>query len=400
MNDPINHRVITTSRELIEFCKLAAESSCIAFDTEFVSENRYRPQLCLIQIATDSQLAIVDTLAINDVNPFWEMLVAGDHLTLAHAAREEFLFCFRAVGQRPKNLFDIQFAAGMVGLEYPASYGNLVGKLLGVALEKGETRTDWARRPLTAAQISYALKDVIYLKPIYDKLFNSLKKLGRLEWLDEEVSGWLDELEKGELEPQWRRVPGISGLNDRALAIVREIYLLRDEVAKEKNKAPRRILPDDLVVELARRGISDPKKLKAIRGFENRVAQSLVDSLSRAIARAIALPDAELPDRPQRGKAINLGLLGQHLTTALKIICDREQISAGIVGTAQDLRELAAWHLGMIPKGSPPLLASGWRAEIIGKTLEDIIQGKVAIRVKNPKSANPLDLYRINPQGD
>jgi len=398
MDDPINHRMITSSQELIDFCEQAATSPFIGFDTEFVSENRYRPQLCLIQIVTESQLAIVDTLEIEDVTPFWELLVSGDHVTLAHAAREEFLFCYRAVGGRPKNLFDIQFAAGMVGLEYPAAYGNLVGKLLNVSVEKGETRTDWAKRPLTPAQVNYALKDVVYLKPIYDKLFKTLDQLGRIDWLTEEITGWLDELEKGEVEPQWRRVPGISGMNDRTLAIVREIYLLRDEVAKEKNKTPRRILPDDLVVELARRGVSDPKKLKAIRGFDNRVSQSLVDSLSQAISRALALTDSELPERPNRGKSINLGLLGQHLTTALKIICDREHISAGIVGTAQDLRELAAWHLGMTHGEDQPLLASGWRAEIIGKTLEDIINGRVAIRVNNPKSANPLDLYRISPQ--
>lgn len=398
MEDSIEYQTITTNDQLVEFCRRVTNSPYIAFDTEFVSENRYRPQLCLIQIATESELAIIDAIALPNVDQFWQTLVSGDHVTLAHAAREEFLFCFRAVGRRPQQLFDVQYAAGMIGLEYPAAYGNLVGKLLNIPLEKGETRTDWAKRPLTPSQINYALQDVVHLKPLYDQISTKLTALGRQQWLAEEIAVRLDDLEQNELTPQWHRLPGISGLSSRALAIVREIYSLRDEIAKEKNRAPRRILPDDLLVELARRGVSDPKRLNAIRGFENRVSRSLIEELGQAIERALKLPTAALPEKPNRGKSINLGLLGQYLVTALKIICDREQISAGIVGTTQDLRELAAWHLGMIPNSPEPLLASGWRAQIIGKTIEEMIDGKIAIRVKNAKSPDPLDLFRITPR--
>lgn len=400
MEESNEYLTITTRDQLAGFCDRAANSQYIAFDTEFVSENRYRPQLCLIQIATESELAIIDAIALTNLDLFWELLVAGNHLTLVHASREEFLFCFRAVGRRPRRMFDVQYAAGMIGLEYPAAYGNLVSKLLNISLEKGETRTDWAKRPLTAAQIRYALQDVIYLKPIYDKINARLTALGRQQWLIEETNGRFDDLEQNELNPQWGRLPGISGLSNQALGIVREIYNLRDEIAKEKNKSPRRILPDDLLIELARRGISDPKKLKAIRGFENRVSRSMIDDLGKAIDRALALPPSQRPTKPKGGKTINLGLLGQYLVTALKIICDQEQISAGIVGTTQDLRELAAWHLGMSPRSPKPLLATGWRAQIIGKTIEEMIDGKIAIRVKKAKSADPLEIFPVNPQSE
>jgi ribonuclease D len=391
-----SHQIITTETALSAFCQRAAGSPYIAFDTEFVSENRYRPILCLVQVATADEIAIIDTIAISDIQPFWELLVNGQHVSITHAAREEFLFCYRAVGRRPKNLFDIQLAAGMIGYEYPAAYGNLAGRVLGLSVDKGETRTDWQKRPLSNAQLNYAMQDVVHLKPIYDVIHARLGELNRLEWLREETSSWLQDLERAETEPQWQRVNGIAGLSPRALAIVRELWLARDEEAQRKNRAPRRVLPDDLIVELARRGTADPKSLRAIRGFDSRVSQAITERLSKAIARANELPDSQLPTKAVRAKSIHLGLLGQFLTTALKIICDRENIAAGIVGTAQDIRDLAAWHMKMVPANPRPLLATGWRAHIIGQIIEDIIDGSIGIRVNNPRADDPLDLFGIN----
>ena len=387
---------IDTPEQLAEFCERSTKSQYIGFDTEFVSENRYRPQLCLLQVATDSEYAIVDTLAVKDISPFWDLLVSGDHVTIAHAAREEFLFCFRACQKRPKKLFDIQLAAGMNGFEYPAAYGNLVSKILGKPIDKGETRTDWMRRPLSDRQIDYALQDVVHLKPIYDSILSSLEKLNRVHWLEEEMSHWLTNLETAEVEPQWRRVSGVSNLNPRALGIVRELWIVRDHEAEKKNRSPKRVLPDDLIIELARRGTSDTKRIKAIRGFDNRVAHSMIKSIAEAIEKSNGLSDDELPMRLPRNKTMNLGLLGQFLTTALKIVCNSENIAAGIVGTAQDVRDLAAWRMGVGHKNEKPILTQGWRAEIVGQLIEQMLDGSVAIRVRDPKSSNPLVLENVN----
>jgi ribonuclease D len=240
------------------------------------------------------------------------------------------------------------------------------------------------------------MQDVLHLKPIYDAIHSRLEQLNRLEWLSEETSNWLKDLEQAETEPQWQRVNGIAGLNPRALAIVRELWIARDEEAQRKNRAARRVLPDDLIVELARRGTADPKSLRAIRGFDSRVSQAITDRLSKAITKANDLPESQLPSKTSRTKSINLGLLGQFLTTALKIVCDRENIAAGIVGTAQDIRDLAAWHMKMVAPNPKPLLATGWRARIIGQTIEDIIDGSIAIRVNNPRAEDPLDLIRVD----
>ncbi len=397
MADRIPYLHIDSEKQLSEFCQRAAKSSFIGFDTEFVSESRYRPELCLLQVATETEYAIVDTLIVKNTSEFWQLLVTGEHVTIAHAVREEFLFCYRDSGKRPKNLFDVQLAAGLIGFDFPSAYGNLVAKILGKPIDKGETRTDWMKRPLSERQIDYALQDVVHLKPIYDSIVADLVRLNRTDWLAEEIGNWQDALELSEIEPQWQRVSGISNLNPQALAIVRELWILRDQEAERKNRSPKRVLPDDLIVELARRGTAEPKRLKAIRGFESRVSASLVNRIAESIERANELAADELPQRLPRNKTMNLGLLGQFLTTALKIICKQEKISAAIVGTTQDIRDLAAWRLQKQKhdSDSKPLLATGWRAEIIGQLIEKMLDGSVAIRVGNPKSDQPLKLEEI-----
>lgn len=383
---------ISTDQGLQDFCDRAHSCEFIGFDTEFVSENRYRPKLCLLQIAADGEYAIVDTLAVKDVSPFWDLLVEGNHTTIVHAAREEFLFCYRACGKRPKKLFDVQLAAGMTGLEYPASYGNLVSKLVGSRVDKGETRTDWTRRPLSKRQIDYALSDVVFLQPLYESVSRDLNSLDRMSWFDEEMDAWQTSLEITQIEPQWRRVAGISSLNRKALAIVRGLWILRDKEAEKKNRAPKRVLPDDLIVELAKRGSSDLERLRAIRGFENRVHKNLIEPIADSIKVANGLSDSELPKRLPRGKTMNLGLLGQFLTTALNVVCKTEKIAPSIVGTTQAVRTMAAWRLGMIDLKTEPELATGWRAEVVGQLIDRVLDGTVAIRVDDPRSQHPLQL--------
>ena len=143
----VKHELITTDHQLEEFCHALADAERIAFDTEFVSEDTYRPQLCLVQVAAADRLAVIDPLKVQNLVPFWTVLADGGHETIVHAGRQEIEFSLAAIGRPPHRLFDVQIAAGMVGIEYPASYGSLVSKLLGLTPQKGETRTDWRKRP-------------------------------------------------------------------------------------------------------------------------------------------------------------------------------------------------------------------------------------------------------------
>ncbi len=383
---------ITSDSALESFCARLESAEYIGFDTEFVSENRYRPDLCLLQVATESEYAIVDTMSCQNINPFWEVLCDGSHTTIVHAAREEFLFCFRAIGRRPKTLFDVQLAAGLIGNDYPASYGNLVAKLIGDTIDKGETRTDWARRPLTDRQMDYALQDVTHLIGLYKKIDSKLEKLGRRSWMADEMNAWQDDLEKTVTDPQWQRVSGIANMNRKSLAIVREIWKWRDEEAEQKNRAPRRVLADDLIVELAKRGSSDVERLRAIRGFENRVARNAIQPIADAIELALKLPKDQYPKRLPRHKTMNLGLLGQFINIALKVICREQKIASSIVGTSDQVRNFVAWKMGVLELKDPPKLARGWRADLIGQLVEKLLDGSISISVENPKSDHPLTL--------
>ena len=383
---------ITTDEALESFSKRLESAKYIGFDTEFVSENRYRPELCLLQVATESEFVIVDTMEVGNIDCFWKVLCRGDHTTIVHAAREEFLFCYRAIGQRPTNFFDVQLAAGLIGMDYPASYGNLVSKVVGETLDKGETRTDWARRPLSDRQMAYALQDVTHLIQLHKEITSRLEKLGRGEWILDEMNSWQDQLEKTVNEPQWHRVSGISNMNRKSLAIVRELWIWRDAEAKQKNRAPRRVLADDLIAELAKRGSSDVERLRAIRGFENRVSRHAIPEIADAIERALKMKKDDYPKRLHRNKTTNLGLLGQFINIALKVTCREQKISSSIVGTSDEVRNHAAWRMGMLELKTPPKLSTGWRAELVGQLVEKILDGSIAISVDDPKSDHPLTL--------
>jgi len=396
MADDTKFQHITTADALEKFCAENGNSEYVGFDTEFVSENCFRPLLCLIQVSTDKAYAIIDTLAIEDLTVFWDWLCDGDHITIVHAAREEFLFCFRDVAKRPANLFDIQLAAGMIGAEYPAAYGNLVNRMIGVTVDKGETRTDWRQRPLTDRQMAYALEDVVHLWPVHNQLKKKLEKLNRVDWVRCEMDQWQGALVKTVTHPQWRRVSGIARLKPPQLAIVKELWIWRNEEAERRDRTPKRVLADDLIVELARRGTSAPAQIKAIRGFGNRVHASAIDGISAAIERALKMPKSDYPKRITSTKTINLGLLGQFLTTALNVLCRTEQISSSIVGTAQEVRDVAAMRLGILKLPEKPRLLTGWRAEIVGQLIDQVLDGRVAIRVDDPKSDHPLKMEYID----
>jgi ribonuclease D len=393
----VKHDLVTTDAQFDDLCNFLGTARQIAFDTEFVSEDSFRPELCLIQVAADGRLAVIDPLKLRDLTPFWTALAAGDHETVVHAGRQEIEFSLRVVDKPPRRLFDVQIAAGMIGLEYPANYGTLVTKLLGVTPDKGETRTDWRRRPLSDRQIAYALADVLHLARLRDKLGQRLARLGRTEWFASEMADWVAEVEAASGRERWRKVSGSSGLAPRGLAIVRELWAWRESEAERRDCPVRRVLRDDLIVELARRRSVDPKQIRAIRGMERSDLARTIPDVAAAIGRALALLDSACPRVVRTDTNSQLSLLGQVLSAALASICRAAEVAPSIVGTAADVRELIAFMLAGAG-AEPPLLARGWRALVVGNVLEDLLRGKLALRIQNPQSDHPLAIEPAQPQ--
>jgi len=393
----LDYDQITTDQQLAELCQRIGAARKVALDTEFVAEHSYRPQLCLVQLSLDGQAAIIDPLNISDMDPLWRALAGGDHETIVHAGREEIVFSMTAIDAVPARLFDVQIAAGLIGLEYPAGYGSLAQKLLGEAPPKGETRTDWRRRPLSDQQLHYALSDVAYLEPMRNQLYARLEELDRLPWLADEMQRWIEQVRDTQQRDRWRRVSGVANLSPRIKAIVRELWGWREAEAERRNQPPRRVLRDDLIIELARRHTTDPKRIRAVRGMDRADLRRAYDQLADCIRRGQAVPDEELPQtRHRRQLPPKITMLGQFLASALGSLCHRANLAPSIVGNPTDVRELIAYRLGYCHKNDPPPgLAVGWRAEVIGNVLEDLLAGKLAIRITDAESDEPLSFEPV-----
>jgi ribonuclease D len=387
----MDYENITTDSQLRDYCSELAQSPSIAFDTEFVSEHTYRPVLCLVQVASGGRLAVIDALAIADMKPFWDAILGQGHEIVVHAGRGEMEFCLQAVGQMPERLFDVQLAAGLAGIEYPAGFGVLVSKILGQSSQKHETRTDWQRRPLSKRQIEYALEDALHLHPLRDKLYERLSELGRLGWLEEEMADWKDDLNRAVMQDRWRRVSGNTGLDARSLAVVRELWKWRDAEAQRRDQPPRRVLRDDLIIELARRQTADVKRIRAVRGMERGDLLRRVGDIAAAIQFALALPEEQCPPRAPREPSLQLSVLGQFLFAALGSICRQAQLAPNLVGSPNDIRELVAYRTNHGNETRrPPRLARGWREQFVGHLFDDLLAGNVSIRITDPRSDHPL----------
>lgn len=388
----MTHQTITSSAQLGEFCRRLSQADRIGIDTEFVSEDTFRPELCLIQVATEKELAVIDPYMVKNLAEFWQTLADGRHTTIAHAAREELNFSLVACRRPPANLFDTQIAAGMCSTEYPSSYGAVVMKFLNRQAAKGEQRTDWRRRPLSDAQIEYALEDVRYLLPLYDSLYKQLQRRNRLDWIAEEMNSWLQEVCESRERPRWRKVSGIGGLSSRSLAIVKQLWLWRQAEAERRDVPPRRILRDDLIVELAKRKTDAPDRIKQVRGMTHGMKRELIEQMAACVRRGLEAPLDDDERRLRQPMPSQLNLLGQFLSPALTSICHSAKVATSLAGTATDVRDLIAYRLefGDATDGEPPILTRGWRAELVGNLIDELLSGKKSIRIMDPLSDEPL----------
>ena len=386
---------VTTESQLADLVTRLAAHPHVAFDTEFVSEHTYRSQLCLIQVAAPGILAVIDTLKVRELDSFWRLLTDPERTTVVHAGREEMGFILHAIQARPARLFDVQVAAGLVDHDYPAGYASIVRRFLNAQTNKGETRTDWRHRPLSAAQLDYALDDVRHLEQLWSKLEGKLEAAGRTAWMREEMASWQNDVEESFTRKRWRRISGLNGLPRRELAIARELWHWRDQVAESRDMPPKRVLRDDLIVELCKRKSADPAQIGAIRGMQRSDLRHIMNGLSEAIARGLACPEEDLPGGERhRAPPSQLAVLGQFLATAIAGNCRKEKISPALVGTAADMRDLLAFKLGYHEEERPPLLASGWRADFVGSLVDDLLSGKAALRIGDVHAPDPLVIDR------
>ncbi|REJ90947.1 MAG: ribonuclease D [Planctomycetota bacterium] len=391
------HRLITRQDQLEELCTHIREAGIVGFDTEFVAEYYYRPRLCLLQFATPDRLTAIDPFEVDDLSPWWELMTDSETTVVVHGGREEVRFCHQITGQLPQRLVDVQIVEGLLSRGYPLSYTNLVQRVVGDRLKSHETRTEWRRRPLTSQQVDYALDDVRHLIRIWECQQEMLSEHGRSDWAEVEVARFIEEsTSNGNGEP-WRRLSGVHRLSRRALGCIRELFEWRERLAEQQDRPVRGVLRDDLLVEVAKRQPRSRDDVTAIRGMQRRDYAKFAQDLLDCVERAAALSDKELPAKsPPRPTVTQNEVLGKMLSIALAQRCAECGISTTLVGTNADLQELVRWYLSGRKPENAPRLAEGWRGEVCGDLLGDVLAGKVALRIVDPAADAPLRFERLD----
>lgn len=386
--------IVADPTALAECCKHLEASAVIGLDTEFIGEETYVPDLCLVQVATAEQLILIDPLSSGPLDSFWQLIVDPRRVVVVHAGREEIRLCHFACDQVPGNLFDLQIAAGLLGLGYPLGYAPLIQAVLGKRLAKGETLTNWRKRPLTDEQTHYAFDDVRYLLPIWEKMTADLTRLERLTWIREETEMLKHRavVENPAIE-KWRKLRGLGSLDRRKLAVVRELFAWREEKAARHNRPARVILRDDLIVEIARRNPHKETDLQSLRGLGKADFAGIVS----AVSRARALPPDEWPEVAERDNdPPQVALVVTLLNAVFADVCSRKQITPGLAGTTLDMKKLVRSRLREEPPPADSHLTHGWRREHLLPELLTFLDGGKGIRVGNLQKESPLEYLDLN----
>jgi ribonuclease D len=387
-NTEYQEHLITLPEELPACWEHLTACRRFGFDTEFVGEDTYHPHLCLIQVATPQRLILIDPLTVGPLDYFWSLVTDPANQVVVHAGREEIRLCRLWSGKDPGNLFDLQIAAGLVGLPYPLSHGNLVSQLLQIQLTKGETLTEWRERPLTASQIRYAFDDVRYLLALWQRLDSRLKALNRDQWAAEEfvrlaVNAFPEEVQ---LE-KWRKLKGLGSLDRRRLAVVRALHQWRDAEAAETNRPTRAICRDDLLIEIAKRLPSRERDLKVIRGLPRRFAPGIL----KVVEQNRALPLEECPTAGDREPdSSQVGLITNVLSAVLGDFCVRNHLAPNLVANGTDIKLLVRAKLQRKPFSSESLLNQGWRRAHVLPELLAVLEGRASLRIADVHSESPF----------
>ncbi|OYY90886.1 MAG: ribonuclease D [Sphingomonas sp. 28-66-16] len=378
------HDLIADSASLANLCHRLSQSPFIAVDTEFMRENSYWPELCLIQIADANEAAAIDPMAAGmDLKPLLDLLTDNEEvLKVFHAGGQDIEIVYNLTGKTPHPLFDTQVAAMALGQGEQIGYSNLVESYLGIAVDKGARFTDWSRRPLDKRQIEYAIGDVTHLSTIFPKMLDRLKRTGRGAWLDQEMERLADpEHYRNDPEQAWRRVR-IAGRKPEVLGRLKALARWREIEAQGKDLPRGRIIKDETLADLAG---TPPKKqadLARVRGLSVAWATNDIGGrLMAAIDDATPMTAAEMPARDDRkpGMGKEGALVADLLKLLLKIRARDIDVAAKLLARTEDLEALAGGQREGLA------ILDGWRFEQFGRDALALVEGRLAFAVKNGK---------------
>ena len=369
---------ITTTKNLAEACARLAKYPFVTVDTEFQRETTYYPKLCIAQIASSEEAVVVDALAEGiDLTPFYDLMADERVIKVFHAARQDIEICWHAAQVIPTPLVDTQVAAMVLGYGDSISYEQLVQRITGDSLDKSHRFTDWTRRPLAEAQLSYAISDVTHLRDVYIRLAADLEERGRTEWMREELKV-LTSPDTYRMEPEhaWERLK-TRVRKPKELAILIEVAGWREHEARTRDVPRGRVLKDDVVGDIAIQAPTTMERLAGLRslprGFErSRWGEAIIEAVKRGLER-----DPKTLPRLERAKpVINGQATVELLKVLLRMTSERHGVAAKVIATVDDLDRIAADDAADVPA------MSGWRRELFGEKALALKQGRLMLAIE------------------
>ena len=374
--------MIATTSDLSAAVERLRVHPVITVDTEFLRETTFWPKLCVIQMASPTEAVVVDALAEGiDLTPFFSLMGDEKVLKVFHAARQDIEIIWHEAGFVPTPVFDTQVAAMVLGFGDSIAYDQLVQRLTSATIDKSSRFTDWSRRPLSEAQMAYAISDVTHLRDVYAKLASQLEKRGRAHWMQGEMATLTSpETYRQAPEDAWKRIGGRIR-KPRDLAILIEVAAWREREAQSRDVPRSRILKDDTLFEIAAQAPDTPEKLSHVRmvpkGWErSRSGQELIEAVKLGIARDPAsLPAINTPRSLSNGASATVELL----KVLLKMVAEKQGVAAKVIATSDDLEAIAENDEADV------MALQGWRRELFGEKAIALKHGKLALAIERGK---------------
>jgi ribonuclease D len=369
---------ITTTEPLAQACARLAEHPYVTIDTEFLRETTYYPILCVMQMASPDDAFVVDALAPEiDLAPFFALMADERVLKVFHAGRQDIEIIWHRAGLIPHPVFDTQIAAMVLGHGDSISYEQLVQRITGDHLDKSHRFTDWSRRPLSKAQIAYAISDVTHLRDVYLALSADLAKRGRTEWVNEEMEILTSpETYRAEPESAWQRVR-TRARKPKELAVLMEVAAWREREAQSRDVPRGRVLKDDALGDIAVQAPTSLDKLAALRslprGFER---SKWGEAILEAVERGLARDPKSLPRIERSRGVVNGAATVELLKVLLRMTAERHAVAAKVIATVDDLERIAADDTADVAA------LKGWRRELFGEKALALKQGRLSLAIE------------------
>ena len=369
--------LIDDDSQLKAFVKRCCTSPYMAIDTEFLREKTYYAHLCLIQVAIEGEVAIIDPFAIKDITLLNDALTSPDVVKIFHASSQDIEILYHETGVVPRPVFDTQIAAALLGKSQQASYSSLVSSYCSVNLPKKDSFTDWSQRPLKDSQIRYAADDVVYLPQIYYDMVEVLNEKNRLHWLDEAFEE-ISSPEKYEIKPEerYRKLRRVNQLNAQQMAAAREFAAWRELKAQKINVPRKWIVSDEQIVEACRREARTIDELFMVRGMRESLRAEDARQAVACIKKGLSCPKEQLPQVHEKPKnEHNVDIVVDLMNAVVHLRARENHIAPQTLAPQAELMKLARGH------DDECELLKGWRYKVIGKELKELLKGKFSLRI-------------------